>query len=81
MVARIRGHGGGCDIFLVIFGMVDMIFSSVAHPDYARISALNASNLLKPGGQFLTLIKVNCIDSTVLAEVAFVQEVNNLQHE
>ena len=44
--------------FLVLLGMVDVIFADVAQPDQTRIVALNAHNFLKNGGHFVISIKV-----------------------
>ncbi|KAI6695865.1 hypothetical protein NL676_023575 [Syzygium grande] len=65
--------------YRMLVGMVDVIFSDIAQPDQARILALNASYFLKAGGHFVILIKANCIDSTVPAEIVFSQEVKKLQ--
>ncbi|XP_057762760.1 rRNA 2'-O-methyltransferase fibrillarin 2-like [Arachis stenosperma] len=67
--------------YRMLIGMVDVIFSDVAQPDQARISALNASYYLKAGGHFVISIKANCIDSTVPAESVFASEVNKLKAE
>ncbi|KAG6723095.1 hypothetical protein I3842_03G192100 [Carya illinoinensis] len=67
--------------YRILVGMVDVIFSDVTQPDWARILALNASYFLKAGGHFVISIKANYIDSTQPAEVVFQSEVNKLNQD
>ncbi|KAH0724935.1 hypothetical protein KY284_000800 [Solanum tuberosum] len=67
--------------YRMLVGMVDVICFDVAQPDQARILALNTSYFLKAGGNFVISIKANCIDSTVLVDIVFAQEVKKLQVE
>ncbi|KAG6661829.1 hypothetical protein CIPAW_03G202300 [Carya illinoinensis] len=60
--------------YRILVGMVDVIFSDVAQPDWARILALNASYFLKAGGHFVISIKANYIDSTQPVEAVFQSE-------
>ena len=41
----------------------DVNFADVAHPDQARIIAINAEHFLKNKGGFVFSIKANCVDS------------------
>lgn len=67
--------------YLMLVGMVDVIFADVAQPDQARIMALNAHHFLKNGGHAVMAIKASCIDSTAAPEAVFRREVTKLQED
>ncbi|KAK7283628.1 hypothetical protein RIF29_13269 [Crotalaria pallida] len=67
--------------YRILDGMVDVIYSDVAHPDQARIIGLNASYYLKTGGHFVISIKANSIDSIVPAETVYAREFKKLVAE
>nr|UXY87037.1 fibrillarin like-protein [Cryptomonas paramecium] len=65
--------------YRMFLNAVDLIFCDVSQPDQERILAINAKYFLKTSGHFITVIKANCIDSTVDAALVFAKEVQKLQ--
>jgi len=65
--------------YRMLLSTVDVIFADVAQPDQARIVAYNAQSFLKDGGHVVISIKASCIDSTVVPDTIFANEVEKLK--